>query len=116
MLRKETTREEVIEQARASAVKLGCDPDLLALMAIRIWEAAMETAATKVAREIHEYKTENLPTMDRLMVPVRALASQHSGSREYREIASHLINMCNEVRGIAPSYLESVLKEIERAK
>lgn len=54
------TKAEAVSQARASSAKLQCDPDLVELMAIRLWDAAINSAASVADKrdgELREYLT-----------------------------------------------------------
>lgn len=106
---RETTREEVIAQARASAEKLGCDPDLLELMAIRIWDASMETAATKVAQVLHRWN-EKKSGLEHEIRDLKRLPAYRTpdGRVVIRTIERHLDG--------TSQWLREALRQVERSR
>lgn len=87
---KKTTKADVIRQARESASKLGCDPDLLELMALRIWDAAIETSVTTLRRQLHQFENDGVLTLKILRANLSVQCLVEYLPNDVRDTVMHL--------------------------
>lgn len=100
-----TTREEVVQQARASAPKLGCDPDLLELMALRIWDASIQTAVASVARRLRHY--------DDVTMPQIRSVSTALGLRADPEVGAEVVKIIRVMAELTSDRLNDAINDLQ---
>lgn len=110
MAYKETTKAEVVAQARASSNKLGCDPDLLELMAIRIWDAAMETATTRVRHLLDDYEERKKPLQRINLIRMRSMPDANTA------LGQGLIETAGELLEMPGRTFRRVIEELQELK